>query len=164
MSEIAKALKAGEGAAGVAKAYREARPIVELGTAAAGGGKRAALCWARRHGKDDLSLHYTAIAAHTRVGSYWHMLPEYAQARKAIWDAVNPHTGIRRIDEAFPKELRARTNDQEMKIKFKNGSTWQVVGSDNVNSLVGSAVVGMVFSEFALSNPSTAGTMMVSIL
>ncbi|MGL5937059.1 MAG: hypothetical protein ACRCZI_15720 [Cetobacterium sp.] len=83
------------------------------------------------------------------------MLPEYAQARKAIWDAVNGHSGKKRIDEAFPVELRETTNDQEMKIKFKNGSTWQVVGSDNVNSLVGSAVVGMVFSEYALSNPSS---------
>ena len=28
------------------------------------------------------------------------MLPEAAQARKAIWEAVNPHSGRRRIDEA----------------------------------------------------------------
>lgn len=119
------------------------------------GGTRGVACWHRRAGKDELSLHHTACAAHERVGNYWHMLPEYAQARKAIWDAINPHSGKKRIDEAFPIELRANTNDQEMKIKFKNGSTWQVVGSDNVNSLVGSAVVGMVFSEYALSNPSS---------
>lgn len=121
----------------------------------AGGGKRAVLCYHRRAGKDEVSLHATACAIHERVGNYWHMLPEYAQARKAIWDSVNPHSGKRRIDEAFPVELRESTNDQEMKLKFKNGSTWQVVGSDNVNSLVGSAVVGMVFSEYALSNPSS---------
>lgn len=119
------------------------------------GGKRAALCWARRHGKDDLSLHYTCIAAHERVGSYWHMLPEQAQARKAIWTAVNPHTGLKRIDEAFPLALRKRTNDQEMFIEFHNGSTWQVVGSDNYNSLVGASVCGIVFSEYALSNPAS---------
>lgn len=118
------------------------------------GGKRAALCWARRHGKDDLSLHFTAIAAHERVGSYWHLLPEQAQARKAIWTQVNPHTGKRRIDEAFPVELRARTNDQEMFIEFKNGSTWQIAGSDNYNSLVGSSPCGIVFSEYALANPA----------
>ncbi len=100
---------------------------------------------------------HTACALHERVGNYWHMLPEYAQARKAIWDAVNVHTGKRRIDEAFPIELREATNDQEMKIRFKNGSTWQVVGSDNVNSLVGTAVAGMVFSEYALSNPTAWG-------
>jgi phage terminase large subunit len=121
------------------------------------GGRYAVVCWHRRAGKDDICLHHTACAAHERVGNYWHMLPMYAQARKAIWDAVNPHTGMKRIDEAFPEELREATNDQEMKIKFKNGSTWQVVGSDNVNSLVGAATAGMVFSEYALSNPSSWG-------
>ncbi|MDS1142401.1 hypothetical protein RE432_18360 [Pusillimonas sp. SM2304] len=82
------------------------------------------------------------------------MLPEAAQARKAIWKAINPHTGIRRIDEAFPQELRASTNDTEMLITFKNGSSWQVVGSDNFNSLVGSAPAGIVYSEWALANPA----------
>ena len=89
-----------------------------------------------------------------RTAGYWHMLPEYSQARKAIWDAVNPHTGRKRIDEAFPVELRKRTVDQEMKIVFVNGSTWQVVGSDNYNSLVGSTPAGIVYSEWALANPN----------
>lgn len=82
------------------------------------------------------------------------MLPEYAQARKAIWTAVNPHSGRRRIDEAFPHEIRENTNEQEMFIRFKNGSTWQVVGSDNYDRLVGVSVAGLVFSEWALANPS----------
>lgn len=90
----------------------------------------------------------------TRVGGYWHMLPEYAQARKAIWTAVNPHTGKRRIDEAFPHEIRENTNEQEMFIRFKTGSTWQVIGSDNYDNLVGASVAGVVFSEWALANPS----------
>ncbi len=121
------------------------------------GGKRAVACWHRRAGKDEVCLHHTACAAHETVANYWHMLPEYAQARKAIWDAVNKRTSKRRIDEAFPVELRESTNDQEMKIKFKNGSTWQVVGSDNYASLVGSGVAGIVFSEFAKANPSAWG-------
>lgn len=111
----------------------------------------------RRWGKDDVILHHTAIEAHRRVATYWHCLPEYAQARKAIWNAVSPHTGKRRIDEAFPEELRANTNDQEMFIRFKNGSTWQVIGSDRYNSLVGAGVAGVVFSEWALCNPASWG-------
>lgn len=99
-------------------------------------------------------MHRAACAAFERVGNYWHMLPEYSQARKAIWDAVNPHTGRRRIDEAFPLELRKTTRNQEMQIEFLNGSTWQVVGSDNFNSLVGSAPAGIVYSEWALANPA----------
>lgn len=118
------------------------------------GGKHAELIWARRSGKDEIALHRTACAAFERVATYWHMLPEASQARKAIWDAVNPHTGRRRIDEAFPKEIRQTTREQEMMIKFVNGSTWQVVGSDNFNSLVGSPPAGIVYSEWALANPS----------
>lgn len=120
-----------------------------------GGGKRASVCWHRRAGKDDVCLHFTCIAAHERVGSYWHMLPEKEQARKAIWTQVNPHTGKKRIDEAFPVALRKRTNDQEMFIEFHNGSTWQVAGSDCYDSLVGSSPCGIVFSEYALANPQS---------
>jgi phage terminase large subunit len=118
------------------------------------GGKRCDVVAHRRWGKDDVSLHWAAIATHQRVGVYWHMLPEAAQARKAIWDAVNPRTGKRRIDEAFPKELRATTRDQDMLIRFKNGSTWQVLGSDNYNSFVGSPPIGVVFSEWSLARPN----------
>lgn len=117
------------------------------------GGKRAVLVWSRRLGKDDACLHLTAMQAMHVPGTYWMMLPEYGQARKAIWDAVNKHTGKRRIDEAFPAEIRARTNDSEMKIVFKSGSVWQLCGSDNYNGLVGSNCAGIVFSEYALSNP-----------
>lgn len=119
-----------------------------------GGGKRASEVWHRRSGKDDVCLHWAAVAAHKRVATYWHMLPEFSQGRKAIWTAVNPTTGMRRIDEAFPHELRANTNDQEMFIRFKNGSTWQVVGSDRFNAAVGSPPAGITFSEWALSNPA----------
>jgi phage terminase large subunit len=117
------------------------------------GGTRATAVWHRRSGKDDVALHRNAIAAFERVGSYWHCLPEYEQSRKAIWSAVNAMTGKRRIDEAFPHEIRETTREQEMFIRFKNGSTWQVVGSDNFNNLVGAGTVGITFSEWALANP-----------
>lgn len=117
------------------------------------GGKRACLIWHRRSGKDDLALNWAAVASQQRVGDYWHMLPEQSQARKAIWDAVSPHTGQRRIDQAFPLEMRERTRDADMMIRFTNGSTWRLVGSDNYNSLVGSTPAGIVFSEWALADP-----------
>jgi phage terminase large subunit len=121
------------------------------------GGTRATAIWHRRAGKDELALHWGAVSAMEHPGTYWHMLPEASQARKAIWNAVNPHTGKRRIDEAFPEEIRRNTNEQEMFIRFINGSTWQVVGSDNYNSLVGSPPRGVVFSEWALANPLSWG-------
>jgi hypothetical protein len=116
-------------------------------------GARASVIWPRRHGKDDVALHFTACAAHERVGVYWHLLPQQNQARKAIWDAVDPHTGKRRIDNAFPPALRETTREQDMMIRFKSGSTWQVIGSDNYDALVGTPPIGVVFSEWALSSP-----------
>ena len=111
----------------------------------------------RRWGKDEIALNCTRDLALKRPASYWHLLPEYAQARKAIWAAVNPHTGKRRVDEAFPEAIRESTNEQEMFIKLRNGATWQIVGSDRYNSLVGAGVAGVVFSEWALANPSAWG-------
>jgi phage terminase large subunit len=118
------------------------------------GGREAVAVWHRRAGKDEVGLHRACVAAHERPANYWHMLPEATQARKAIWAAVNPKTGKRRIDEAFPLELRKSTRDHEMAIEFKSGASWQVVGSDNFNSLVGASPAGIVYSEWALANPS----------
>jgi len=119
-----------------------------------GGGKRAMAVWHRRAGKDDVCLHHTAVSAAKRVANYWYMLPEYAQSRKAIWQAINPHTGKRRIDEAFPHDFRENTNDSEMLLRFKNGSTFQCIGSDQYDRTVGSSAAGCVYSEHALANPS----------
>lgn len=115
---------------------------------------RHSLAWHRRAGKDAFALNRTAVGMIDRIGTYWHMLPQANQARKAIWDAVDEFTGIRRIDQAFPKELRETTRDHEMFIRMKNGSTWQLVGSDNYNSLVGSPPIGLVGSEWALADPA----------
>jgi hypothetical protein len=71
-----------------------------------------------------------------------------------VFEAVNPHTGRRRIDEAFPLEIRENTREHDMFIRFKNGSTWQVIGSDNYTQLVGTGAHGIVFSEWSRANPS----------
>lgn len=118
-----------------------------------GGGKRAVEVAHRRWGKDDVALHFTATAMMEHQGNYWHMLPQYGQGRKVVWNAINPKTGKRRIDEAFPAPIRKATKSQEMLIELRNGSTWQLVGSDNYDTLVGSPPLGIVFSEWALANP-----------
>ena len=120
------------------------------------GGKRAIAIWHRRAGKDEIAMHFTAVQMlnGNKAANFWHALPEYSMCRKAIWNSVNPHTGIRRIDECFPQELRVNTNDSEMLIRFRNGSTWQCIGSDSYNRTVGASAAGIVYSEWALCNPS----------
>jgi hypothetical protein len=116
------------------------------------GGKRGVYCWPRRSGKDLTFMHQTAKAAHERTGIYYHLLPNHKQARKVIWDAID-NDGRRMLDEAFPQAIRESTNETEMKIRFKCGSLYQLVGADYYNTLMGSNPVGMLFSEAALTDP-----------
>jgi len=123
------------------------------------GGTRAELVWHRRSGKDSLALNWTAFAAHRRVGTYWHLLPTAKQARKVIWEGINPDTQKRIIDQVFPAAIRKPGNEgkreDEMLIRLLCGSAWQLSGSDNYNSLVGANVLGVVFSEWALCDPAS---------
>lgn len=108
----------------------------------------------RRWGKDEIVLHGFRELSQKRPGTYWHCFPEYAQARKAIWNGVNGHTGKRRLFEAFPREVITRINDDDMFIELAWGSTWQLLGSDRYNATVGSGPVGIAYSEWALCNPA----------
>lgn len=118
-----------------------------------GTSKRAMMIAHRRWGKDEIALNMVGKASVVRPATYWHLLPEYEQGRKAIWNAINPHTGRRRIDEAFPAEWRDKVDDRGMFIRFKWGATWQVVGSDNYQSLVGTPPAGIILSEWAKAQP-----------
>lgn len=125
------------------------------------GGKNAVGVWHRRSGKDSLALNRTAVAAHERVGVYWHMLPEAEQARKAVWNGID-REGRRIIDQVFPGATDPRgansivkaADKQTMTLELKCGSIWQLVGSDNYNSLVGTNPVGIVYSEFSIADPA----------
>ncbi len=116
------------------------------------GGKRAVMVWHRRAGKDSLCLHWTTVAATQRVGTYWHMLPTLRQGRLVVWDGITKDGD--QVLDAWPEELIADTHNVEMKKTLINGSIWQVVGSDNYNTLVGSNPIGVVFSEYALADPA----------
>ena len=114
--------------------------------------QRAAAIWHRRAGKDSTVLNMTAREMFKRVGTYWHLFPEQAQARKAIWNGID-REGRRIIDQFLPPDVRKAERSQEMMIEVANGSTWQLAGSDNYDSLVGSNPVGVVFSEWSLAKP-----------
>jgi hypothetical protein len=51
------------------------------------------------------------------------------------------------------KKLIASINQQEMRITLKNGSVYQIVGSDNPDALRGAGIKGVVFSEYAEQSP-----------
>lgn len=82
----------------------------------------------------------------------FHILPTYSQAKKVIWDS-STNDG-KRILDYIPKEIIEAKNGQEMKIRFTNGSMYQLIGSDNIDSLVGSNPKIIIFSEYAIQSPA----------
>jgi phage terminase large subunit len=107
----------------------------------------------RRAGKDVCAFNVMIRAAIRRIGTYYYIFPTYGQARKVIWDAIM-NDGKKFID-FIPTELIVGVpNSQEMKIKLRNGSLIQLIGSDNVDSLVGTNPQGIVFSEYAIQDPN----------
>jgi phage terminase large subunit len=116
------------------------------------GGKRAACVWHRRAGKDLTSVNWISVCSIMRPGLYWHLFPTYNQGRKIAWEGMTK-TGRKFIDH-FPKDnIDGNPNNTEMRIKFKTGSVYQVVGSDNPDRLVGANPVGIILSEYSLQDP-----------
>ena len=117
------------------------------------GGKRAVYVWHRRAGKDLIALNWLiSSAVHEKIGTYWHVFPTYRQGKKAIWDETNKD-GKKYLDH-IPKQLIKSKNDMEMRVELWNGSSYQIVGSDNVDSLRGANIKGVAFSEFSEQRPS----------
>jgi hypothetical protein len=125
--------------------------------------KRAIYVWHRRAGKDLLALNRILFSAmFEAVGTYWHIFPSYAQGAKSVWQETNSE-GRKYIDY-IPQELIAKKNEKELKITLKNGSIYQIVGSDNPDSLRGAGIKGAVFSEYAEQDPRAWGTIQPMLL
>ena len=115
------------------------------------GKKRLVQVWHRRAGKDKTSLNIMAREMFRRRGVYYYVLPTYSQGRKIVWEGIDAQ-GFKFLDH-IPPQLRKRTNNQDMIIETVNGSVFRVVGSDNIDSVVGTNPVGMIFSEYSLHDP-----------
>lgn len=105
----------------------------------------------RRSGKDKTVLNVVISKMIERVGTYFYFLPTYNQGKKVIWQGID-RDGFRFLDH-FPKEIIKSINNTEMKIEMVNGSVFQVVGADNIDSIVGTNPVGVVYSEYPLMKP-----------
>lgn len=114
--------------------------------------KRLIAVWPRRSGKDISAWNLAIRQCLRKVCVVFYVFPTYAQGKKVLWDSVT-NTGERILDHYVPQELVESKNSQEMKIRFKNGSMIQIVGSDNIDSLVGTNPYGVIFSEYALQMP-----------
>lgn len=113
---------------------------------------RVMLRWHRRAGKEKTLINYTAKRMQDRVGAYFYFFPTYAQAKKAIWDGKDGE-GFPFVAH-FPEPLVESRNGTELKITYKNGSIFQLIGTDNINLLMSTNPIGCVFAEYSLQDPS----------
>lgn len=92
-----------------------------------------------------------AKASLQRVGTYYYLFPTYGQARKVLWDGRD-RDGFAFMSH-FPDQIISKKNESELRVELVNGSAVQLVGTDNIDSIVGTNPIGCVFSEFALQDP-----------
>ncbi|MDR1695596.1 MAG: hypothetical protein LBR69_03055 [Endomicrobium sp.] len=116
-----------------------------------GGCRRAVQVWPRRHGKDLTDWNIVGKEALKGVGNYYYTFPTYAQGKKALWDGKDK-AGFPFL-EYIPRGIWAKKNETELKLTLKNGSIIQIIGTENIDSVVGSNPKGIVFSEYSLQNP-----------
>jgi phage terminase large subunit len=114
-------------------------------------GKRGVHVWHRRAGKDLFAINLVGTKVIERVGLYWHLLPTYKQGRQIVWNGKT-RDGRAFLDHFHP-DIVESANSTDMTVRFKNGSIYQVVGTDDIDKLVGTNPVGAVFSEYSLHDP-----------
>jgi phage terminase large subunit len=113
--------------------------------------KRLVVIWPRRSGKEIVGYNIMIRAALRRVGTYFFVYPNFSSGRRILWDAIT-NTGERILDY-LPAELVDSKNEMMMRIKLKNGSIIQIIGSDNYdNTLIGTNPVGIIFSEYSIQD------------
>jgi len=113
--------------------------------------KRGVAVWHRRSGKDKTFLNFDIREMHYRIGAYYYIFPTLTQGRKIIWDGID-RDGFKFMDH-FPREMVQSKNKSDMQVKLKNGSIFQIVGTDHLDSIIGTNPVGVIFSEYSLQNP-----------
>ena len=117
-----------------------------------GKSKRVLYIAARRCGKDVLGWNLAIRQCIKKTCLVFYVLPTYAQARKAVFDAICID-GTKFLD-FLPHQLVESINQAEQKIRFKNGSILQCIGGDTYDtSLVGTNPYAVILSEYALMPP-----------
>lgn len=97
-----------------------------------------------------------------KTGVYYYFFPTFAQGRKVLWDFIDKD-GFRVLHHIPESLMPRKPNASEMKVYLRNGSIIQIVGTNHIDSIVGTNPIGCVFSEYSLQDP-TAWTLIRPIL
>jgi len=95
----------------------------------------------RRFGKTHLAIRELAYHAREPDRDVWYVAPTYKMARQIVWKKLkNKLTDLNWV---------TKTNETELTINLKNGSTIALKGADNYDSLRGVGLDFIVLDEFA---------------
>jgi hypothetical protein len=106
----------------------------------------AVWCWARRGGKDMTAFAYGVRKMVESPMNVVLVFPTKEQGRKSFWNNVE-NDGFKTIDH-IPQELIANKRDEEMFVRLRNGSTFQILGATDPEALRGANGKLYIFSEF----------------
>lgn len=112
---------------------------------------RLVIVWHRRSGKDKTAFANLPKKMFERKGAYYYFAPTYKQGKKIIWNGMDKE-GFAFL-EHIPPEIIKNKNETEMRIELINGSYVQIIGTDDIDSIVGTNPVGGIFTEFSLQDP-----------
>lgn len=123
------------------------------------GCKRIVCSWHRGCGKDLIALNWVIKTAVQKPAVYLHCFPKYSQGKKAIWNSVhNTDDGesMSYLDH-IPEELIKSKDSSDMRITFKNGSVYCVMGMDgrNATQARGMNPSCVIMSEYAFMDPES---------
>lgn len=104
------------------------------------------LNWGRRTGKSTFAINACLKGAFEIKGRYWIVSPTYQMSKNIYWRDL--------AVTLIPKELIAKKNETELIITLINGSTIELKGSDNEDSLRGAGIKGLVLDEYAFQKPT----------
>lgn len=116
--------------------------------------KKAYYMLPRRSGKDftffRILVYYCLRTANTNAV---YLFPDLQMARKIIWEGVFICENVNsRYIEFLPKQI-CRINNVNMRVKFPNGSSIQLMGTLDASKLRGITSTIIVASEYAFMNP-----------
>ena len=96
----------------------------------------------RRFGKTVLACIALFLSAiKVKNGTFWYVSPTYRQSKQIAWKIL-----LRMIPAEY---LIKKPNETELSFTFKNGTEICLKGADNMDSLRGSGLEGLVIDEFA---------------
>lgn len=103
-------------------------------------------CWSRRGGKDFTAFGYAVKKMVEVPMNVVLVFPTKEQGKNSFWDNIE-NDGFKTI-EHIPKSLIASQDNSDMRIRLKNGSTFQILGATDPDALRGANGKLYIFSEF----------------